>query len=270
VGLLGRSAPGYRGRVQNVAHLLSVAALATGVGVDGTLESVRRAQHLLQPHAWSEVVRIENSAPDSRYPTVVNALIFQLDSVLWFYTPTDGTQSLSLYRGRAQADKSNLGPLLAAIDRGFTHWEVLPSAEGILPAKGRLPNGCFIESMAILFQRLESGARIENPKLLSYYAAPPAGIRGHTVLQFTSGGRVQIIDPDRPSRVIRIHFANENDPRAIADRIRADIARARHLPLGEFLDRILGRYYATVQEPPKDSHEHTLPSRAEPPRNTSS
>ena len=68
--------------------------------------------------------------------------------------------------------------------------------------------------MALLFQRLERGGEIENPRLLSYYVALPGGIRGHTVLQFTAGGRVQIIDPDRPSRVIRIHYANEHDPRS--------------------------------------------------------
>jgi len=125
----------------NVSHLLTIATLATGLGVDRSLDAVRGAQHMLELHTWSEIVRIENTAPRSRYPRVLPALIFQLDSVLWFYTPTDGTQSLSLYRNHADADKVNLGPLLAAIDKGFTRWEVLPRGVGPPPAGTRLPNG---------------------------------------------------------------------------------------------------------------------------------
>lgn len=168
----------------NVSHMLSVAALATGLGFDSSLEPVRQAQRLIEPYAWSEVVRIENSAAASRYPRVLNALIFQLDSVLWFYTPADGTQSLSLYRGRAEADKLDLGPLLAAIDGGFTRWEVLPKTSEFPLAGSRPPNGCFIESMAILFHRLADGASIENPKLLSYYVALPGGNAGAEARSF--------------------------------------------------------------------------------------
>jgi hypothetical protein len=230
----------------NVSQMLSVAALATGLGVDAPLDSVRRAQALLASHTWSEIVRIENTSACSRYPRVLPALVFQMNSVLWFYTPTDGTQSLSLYRNRAEADKSDLGPLLKAIDPGFTHWQVLPEAVGEPPSGGRPPNGCFIESLAILFERLARGERIENPKLLSYYVQLPGGIRGHTVLQFSAGGRIMIVDPDCPLRATRIRYANEGDPKSVADRIRGDVARARHLPLGEFLDRGPGRYYATL------------------------
>ena len=254
----------------NSSHLLSVAALATSLGVDSSLEMVRRAQGLIQSHTWSEVIRIDNSGALSRYPRTVNALIFQMDSVLWFYTPTDGTQSLSLFRGRAEADKLNLGPLLAAIDIGFTWWEVLPQASEPPSGQARPPNGCFIESMAILFRRLASGPRIENPKLLSYYVALPNGIRGHTVLQFTSGGRLQIIDPDRPGSTVRIHYANENDAASVAARIRGDIAKARHLPLGEFLYRASERSYAIVPGQASSSYEQALPAQPESPRNTRS
>jgi hypothetical protein len=254
----------------NAAHLLSVAALATGLGSDTSLQIVRRAQFLIQSHTWSEVVRIENTGPSGRYPRTVDALVFQLDSVLWLYTPTDGTQSLSLFRGRAESDKQNLGPLLAAIDGGFTAWEVMPQAGEPLPGRARLPNGCFIESMAILFDRLVHGARIENPKLLSYYVALPGGIRGHTVLQFTSAGRVQVIDPDWPSSPRRIRYADENNATSVALRIRGDIAKARHLPLDEFLYRSRGQYYATVPAESSSVHEQTLPARPETSRNTRS
>src|SRR5208282_5741579 len=212
LALLGNPSPGYGGCMQKLPHLLSVAALATGLGANGQFEAVRRAQGQLEPHVWTQVIRIDNSNLSSRYPRTVDALLFQLDSILWFYTPADGTQSLSLYRNRAEADKLNLGPLLAAIDEGFTRWKVLPPAGGPLPKPARLPNGCFIESIAILLRRLDCGAAVENPQLLSYYVARPGGVRGHTVLQFTSGGRVQVVDPDWPNRIIRISHADPNDP----------------------------------------------------------
>jgi hypothetical protein len=188
------------------------------------------------------VVRIDNTSAASRYPVVVNALIFQLDSALWFYTPADGTQSLSHFRNRVAADKLELGPLLAAIDPGFTRWEVLPDSDEPPSAGSRIPNGCFIESMAMLFQRLARGVQVLNPKLLSYYVAQPGGIRGHTVLQFTAGGSLQVVDPDRPARVIRIPHARDDDPNSVVGRIRGDVAKARHLPLGEFLRRTPDSY----------------------------
>ncbi len=244
-------------------HVLSVAALATSLGANGQLEAVRRAQGLLESHVWTQVIHIDNSNLSSRYPRAVDALVFQLDSILWFYTPADGTQSLSLYRNRAEADKLNLGPLLAAIDEGFTRWKVLPSEGGPLPGPARLPNGCFIESIAILLRRLDYGAAVENPQLLSYYVARSGGVRGHTVLQFTSGGRVQVVDPDWPNRIIRISHADPNDPKGVADRIRGDVARARHLPLGELLDRAPAHFVATLQPHVSRNDEQALPAQAD-------
>jgi hypothetical protein len=242
----------------NVSHLLTVATLATGLGADGPLDAVWRAQALLGHHTWSEVIRIDNTSTQSRYPRVVPALIFQLDSVLWFYSPTDGTQSLSLYRNHAEADKPNLGPLLAAIDGGFTHWEVLVPAGDLRPAQTRIPNGCLIESMDIFFRMKSNGVRLENPKLLTYYVVLRGGIRGHTVLQFSLGERVQIIDPYLPSRTLKIRAANENDPKSIADRIRGDIAKARYLPLAEFLDRAPVPGYATMPAQSTNGREHEI------------
>lgn len=239
----------------NVSQLLTAATLVSGLGFDGSLQAVRQAQRLLEPHTWTEVVRIENTAARSRYPRVVPALIFQLDNVLWFYTPADGTQSLSLYRDHAEADKLDVGSLLPAIDAGFGRWEVLPRVDYLPPNQIRLPNGCFIESMALLFEKMDEGARIENPKLLSYYVALPDGIHGHTVLQYTSNGRIQIVDPDRPAGTRKIRSADENNPKSVADRIRGDIAKARHLPLGEFLDRAPVRSYAIMQAQPTKNDE---------------
>ncbi len=241
-----------------------------GLGPDRSLDIVQRAQLLIQSHTWSEVVRIENTGASSRYPRTVYALVFQLDSVLWFYTPTDGTQSLSLLRGRAESDKQNLGPLLAAIDSGFTAWGVMPKEAAPPTGRPRLPNGCFIESMAILFDRLARGGRVENPKLLSYYVALSGGIRGHTVLQFTSAGRVQVIDPDRPYSPRRIRYADEGNATSVALRIRGDISKARHLPLDEFLHRPPGQYCATVPAVSPSGHEQHVPAQPETSRNTRS
>src|SRR5215469_8361935 len=74
------------------------------------------AQQMLGPTVWSQVIRIENCAPRSRYPADFCALVFELDDVLWLYTPYDGTQSLSRYRGRVERDKAGLGDLLRAVD----------------------------------------------------------------------------------------------------------------------------------------------------------
>ena len=230
----------------NVSQVLTVAALASGLNADKSLAFVKRAQSLIAGHTWSEVVRIDNTSAASRYPVVVDALIFQLDSALWFYSPIDGTQSLSHFRNRVEVDKLELGPLLAAIDPGFTRWEVLPDNDQPAVVDSRIPNGCFIESMALLFQRLARGAQVQNPKLLSYYVALPGGIRGHTVLQFTVGGAIQVVDPDHPARPIRILHARDDDPKSVVGRIRRDVAKARYLPLGEFLGRARERYSSMV------------------------
>lgn len=240
--LPGNGEPAYGVGMPNASHVFSVAAVAAGLSVDPSLSPARHAQHLLEAHLWTQVVRIDNASAASPYPRVVYALIFQLDSVLWFYTPKDGTQSLSLYRGQPEKDKANLGPLLLAIDPGFTHWTRFPESDES-PADGlRLQNGCFIESITLLFRELEKGSPIENPMLLSYYVSLPGGIRGHTVLQFTSGGRVHVIDPDRPARVATFRYTDANDPKDVAQRIRRDVSKARHFPLREFLGHTKGDY----------------------------
>ena len=214
--------PEYGAGMPNATHLpaLRRSSSQRAVGPTPRSQTVRRAQFLIQSHTWSEVLRIENTGvTSSRYPRKVNALVFQLDSVLWFYTPTDGTQSLSLFRTPGDAESDKQQPWApAGRDRRGIHrvGGDAPRRSEPLPGGPRLPNGCFIESMAILFDRLAHGARIpENPKLLSYYVALPGGIRGHTVLQFTSAGRVQVIDPDRPSSPRRIRYSDENNATSV-------------------------------------------------------
>jgi hypothetical protein len=230
----------------NVSHLLTVAALAAGLGDNRSLEHVLRARSLLADNTWTEVIRIENAAPASPYPKVVYALVFQMNTALWFYTPTDGTQSLSHFQGRAEADKLDLGRLLVSIDRGFTHWETVPETAMAPERLPRLPNGCFIESLAILFDRLASGNEVQDPRLLSYYVNRPEGVRGHTVLQFEAGGRTLVIDPDWPTRLITIRYADAKDPMSVVYRMRRDVAKARHLSLDEFLARRPQTYSSNV------------------------
>jgi hypothetical protein len=248
VPLLGNGAPGYGAGVPNASHVLSFAVLAARLGADTPLPSVRHAQHLLEPHLWTQIVQIDNVSTASPYPRVVYALIFQLDSALWFYTPADGTQSLSQYRGQVEKDKANLGPLLVAVDPGFTHYSRLPEADEALGDGLRLQNGCFIESITLLFRELEKGTPVENPMLLSYYVLISGRIRGHTVLQFTSGGKVRVIDPDRPTRVVTFRYAHPTDPEDVADRIRGDIYRARHFPLREFLQQAPSARFAQTSD----------------------
>ena len=90
------------------------------------------------------------------------------------------------------------------------------------------------------------------------------------MLQFTSGGRVQVVDPDWPNRIIRISHADPNDPKSVADRIRGDVARARHLSLGEFLDRAPAHFLATLQPNASKNDEQALPAQADAPRPTHS
>src|SRR5688572_2544577 len=77
-----------------------------------TLAQARHAQALLGPRVWSQVIRVENKTAGATYPRDLHALVFELEGVLWFYTAIDGTQSLSVYRGRLAQDKADLGPLL--------------------------------------------------------------------------------------------------------------------------------------------------------------
>jgi hypothetical protein len=200
-----------------------------------SLGPVRRAQELLGPASWSEILRIENTAAASRYPVVLYALVFQLDSALFFYTPVDGTQSLSRYLNHAEADKGDLGPLLLAIDAGFTRWNVVAPEPAAAPEKGAVPNGCFIEAIALLHQKLRQGVPIQDAKVLSYYTAVPGGVHGHSVLQYRTATGVQVVDPYRAGRVVPLPHLREDDALAVAGRLRSDVTAARAITLNEFL-----------------------------------
>ena len=189
---------------------------------------------MLGSEVWSRVVRVENTARHSAYPETVYALVFEAGGMLWFYTDTDGTQSLSMNPGRLTEEKTDLVPLLRGIDPGFTAGEILPDAPTLATAAGGevLPNGCFIECLGALRRRVRDGEPIARARLLSCYFDTPAGRRGHTVLTYETPRGLFLLDPGRspaPRSVPRV-WANNPMALAPAELQGADVARARWVP----------------------------------------
>ena len=206
--------------------LLGAAALRA----DDSLVHARRAQALLGPGVWSQVIRIENDAHPSRYPRTLHALVFELEGVLWFYTDTDGTQSFSLHRGRLAEEKADFRPLLRDIEPGFARWRVVPGGPG--EEHGEVPNGCFIESVAAWRARLAQGGETAQPQLLSFYVDTWEGRIGHTVLTYTTRKDQEVIDPEGPAAPRHFSAALAGDPLALARAVRGGgVTNARLLPL---------------------------------------
>ena len=199
-----------------------------------SLENARRAQAMLGPTTWSRVIGVENRAAHSAYPSTVYALVFEEGGILWFYTDTDGTQSFSLHLDRLTEEKADFGPLLRDIDPGFVAYALVPEAplgrgEG---QEGALPNGCVVESLAALQDRVERGERIERARLLSCYVDTPVGRRGHTVLTYETPRGLFLLDPARspdPRAVTRAWADNPMTLAALAVP-QAKIAQARWVP----------------------------------------
>ncbi|HNC23160.1 MAG TPA: hypothetical protein PLU52_03060 [Opitutaceae bacterium] len=193
-------------------------------------EEVWRARDLLGPDTWAEVLQIENRNPSSAHPAAMDALVFEQGGILWFYTPGEGTQSLSLYRNHAEADKADLAPLLAAIDPAFVGHRVIPEAERPLQlgAAGPLSNACFIECIARWRTKVARGDPASHPRLLSCYAETEAGLRGHTVLVYETEDGLEVLDPAarRPKRYPRSWREN---PMALAASVLTDekVVKAR-------------------------------------------
>ncbi len=175
-------------------RLLPLLLLLVVAQANDALLHARRAQALLGPDVWSRLVRVENRARPGAYPRTVYALVFEFMGRLWFYADVNGTQSFSLHAGRLEQEKADFGPLLRDIEPGFQRWSVLPD-DGT--AAGPLPNGCFIESVALLRARLAQGRPVSSPQLLSYYVDTHQGRRGHTVLLYRDNERTVVCDPAR-------------------------------------------------------------------------
>lgn len=153
---------------------------------DASLAAARQARGLLGADIWSRVVRIENERPGA-YPVEVHATIFAFNGILWFYTGSEGTQSLSLRRGRLERDQADLQPLLEAIDAGFVRHEVIDGPDaGDGWEEKPLPHGCFINSVVALRKLLAGDEPVAGASLLSYYFESGRRAKGHTVLVFAT------------------------------------------------------------------------------------
>ncbi|HEY1793505.1 MAG TPA: hypothetical protein VGG34_11355 [Opitutaceae bacterium] len=214
-----------------IRHVLPLVALATALRAD-PLGNARRAEEMLGPGVWTRLIRVTNTNPGRPYPARVHALVFELSGILWFYTDTDGTQSLSTHLGTLERDKADFSPLLPAIDRGFASWRAEDPGRAP-PGEGRIPNGCFIESVSLLRRRLEAGGQASRPRLLSYYVRVAGRVRGHTVLQFMTDSGPMVLDPDAPARPVPITPADVDDAESCVGCLRGDVFRARWLPLGD-------------------------------------
>lgn len=212
--------------------LALTATLRADVQEDASILYARRAAAMLGPTLWKRVLQIQNSSRESRFPRSFGAVVFEMGGILWFYTATDGTQSLSIRLGRAKEDEQDLGPLLSNLDPGFTHWEI--DSGGCSPGErsSAPPNACFIQSVALLRNSLSWGIHVEHARLLSYYVSYPTGLRGHTVLYIETDKGPTVIDPLMQRWPLYVRGADTEDPKCVANCIRRDVASARWVPIG--------------------------------------
>lgn len=209
-----------------------------------SLVSARRAQVLLGNEEWSQVIRVENSGTSTRYPRTVYALVFELVGVLWFYTDCEGTQYLSTHRGRLVEDKASVGTLLLRLHPGFKHWSAVraESDSGAIRSTP-LPNGCFIESVACLRQRLIAGNTVKHPRILCFFKESCRSYVGHAVLAFDTTEGVAVIDPADPSRS-RIYSGQiaETAQSLGCALFGGAVKRALWVPLNDFASDLSSRY----------------------------
>ena len=228
--------------MRKLACLLISAALAAGAAAktaSSPAGDAAAARELLGSAAWARIIRIENARPAGllsrgSYPGVVYGVVFEMRGILWFYTGTDGTQSLSLRRGTTERDEADPGPLLRQIDPGFQSWSWVDEARlPRPPASYRPPNACFIESVAALRRRLSLGERSDFPSLLSYYVTTRAGVLGHTVLLFSSEAGLMALDTEVSDRPVPVPTEVGTDPRRVSSYLRGGpVTSARLLPMG--------------------------------------
>ncbi|MBC7365275.1 MAG: hypothetical protein H7343_00465, partial [Undibacterium sp.] len=224
--------------------LLCACASVSSAGENSGLAHARRAQVLLGADVWSQVISVQNTGRTAHYPRTVHALVFELAGVLWFYTDTDGTQSFSTHRGRLEGDKADFAPLLRDVHRGFSSWTVVPADfTSRATETDRLLNGCFIESVANLRQRLLIGGAVTRPQLLSYYAGAGNHVAGHTVLTYETAAGIRVIDPVDPSRPMLYprEFARNAATlsTALVGRL---IEKAVWIPVNDFASTLAARY----------------------------
>lgn len=219
--------------------LAGAASSRAAVGpVPPGLSDARAAREMLGSVTWARIMRIENSRPvgmwrRGAYPATVYGLVFELSGILWIYTDSDGTQSLSLTTGTLEKDKADPGPLLLAIDPGFRAWAWIDEVAGAGRDPGRRPpNACMPGSVAALLKRLSVGSETGSPRLLFYYVAAGGVRRGHTVLLFSAGGHLSAVDAENSERPVSLPDSLGADPKAISAYLRGGpVVAARTLPI---------------------------------------
>lgn len=203
----------------------------------GSLESAFQARAMLGPDVWSRVLRIENERPGrgSSYPAEFHGLVVEFQGILWLYTEFDGTQSISRYAGRVEADRADLGPLLQSVEPGLTRHEEVTHGPPFGTLARPPPYHCFLAAVA-RWQRLQAEA---NPptraRLLAIYLQ--GRHQGHMVLEYWRDGRRYVFDPERPARDRRISARLDEDPLKVARAVyrldhRPRPLRAMHLDIG--------------------------------------
>lgn len=182
--------------------VLACASASLAVGRNDQVVAVLRVAEMLGQDTWTRALWIENreNSSRSRYPARFPAVVFALQGMLWMYTPIDGTQSLSQFSGRLASDQGNLGPLLEAIEPGLRRFSNLSFADeplGELPA----PFACFPRCIEKWLALMNEPVPPEAVRLLNYYMPARSGQKGHSVLEYTQGGRRYVFDPDRPGEL---------------------------------------------------------------------
>jgi hypothetical protein len=216
---------------------LLILLLFTTAGVGQTaLRQVQQARALLGEEVWARVIRVDHTAHHRVYPSPTYALVFEFNGILWFYTPYDGTQSLSLYRGRLEQDKHDFLPLLRGIAREFANYAVVPELAGEAPQPVRKPpNACFLHSLVALRQQLVR-EEVTRAALLSYYYGPDGHI-GHTVLTYETRDGFFVFNQANSTRPAAIDRSLANDALGLATAVQPDarVVRARFLPVDPLL-----------------------------------
>ncbi len=215
-----------------VCLVLLAALISRAATTPSNLEAVNGARMLLGRDAWSRALEIENTGVTSLYPKTTYALVFEFNDILWFYTPHDGTQSLTLYSNQLEHDKTHLQPMLTEIHRGFTRFRELPeSTEDV--AIGKIPNGCFIESVVAARELFATGEPVLRAGVLLYYAKGQSR-QGHAVLAYETEKGVFIDDSER-ARPERVRGKWSERPIEIARRhepsLRGSLVNAKLVPI---------------------------------------
>lgn len=199
-----------------------------------------QAATMMAEQGWATVIEIDNTRPNRVYGRKVFATVFEFNEILWFYFPREGTQSLSLYRGRTAEDRDSLGELLREIHPGFGAFRTSVGPDEPVPATdGRwapLRNGCLVESVHELRRLQARGMLLTEARLLMYYVREGVRRMGHTVLVYaTPAGRFGW-DPARPDADVPLRSEGWNTALQVArslapSRVSSRLEEARFLPV---------------------------------------